>query len=101
MNSTGGAVGQIYIDDGVSVNPNSTRMVTLTVSNNTLSASSVGEYDVAQSLANVTFLGAFRPQNIQFSEGAVNWTWANNTLLVTGFGNQSAWNNNWTLSLGY
>jgi len=98
LNSTAGAAGQIYIDDGVSIKPNATREVTLTAFNGMLNASSVGNYSVAQPLSNVTVLGADQPKNVSFSGGLCIWSWINNTLLVSGFDNVSAWDNSWTLS---
>ena len=98
MNSTGGASGDIYIDDGESIKPNATLEVTLTISDKKLSASSVGNYSVDQPLGNVTILGVERPNNVSFSGGSYRWSWIDNNLLVTGFDNVSAWKNAWTLS---
>jgi alpha-glucosidase len=98
VNSTGGASGEIYIDDGVSINPTATRSVTLAISGGTLSVTTTGNYSVDQPLGNVTILGVSKPQNVNFSGGSSTWSWSNNTLLVTGFGNGSAWNSGWSLS---
>jgi alpha-glucosidase len=98
LNSTGGASGDIYIDDGESIKPNATLEVTLTISDKKLSASNVGNYSVDQPLGNVTILGVERPSNVSFSGGSYIWSWIDNNLLVTGFDNVSAWNNAWTLS---
>lgn len=99
VNSTGEASGEIYIDDGVSIQPNSTLIVTLTVSNKTLNVTSHGSYSVNQPLGNVTILGVEQPQNTTFSGGSYSWSWINNTLLFSGFDNgTSAWNKPWTLS---
>ena len=76
----------------------STRHVSLAISDGTLSASSSGSYSVDQPLGNVTILGIGRPQNVDFSGGSYKWSWSNNSLFVTGFGNTSAWNKAWTLS---
>ena len=73
-------------------------MVSVSVSDKTLTATSRGDYDVAQPLSNVTILGLQPPQNVTFSGRPIQWSFANYTLLVTGFGNASAWNNDWTLS---
>jgi alpha-glucosidase len=98
VNSTGGASGEIYIDDGVSIIQTATRYVSLTVSDGILSVSSNGTYSVEQPLGNVTIIGVERPGNVTFSGGSYRWSWTNNTLFVTGFGNTSAWNDAWTLS---
>ncbi len=98
LNSTGGAAGEIYIDDGVSIKPNATREVTLTALDGILKASSIGNYSVSQPLGNVTVLGVDQPNNVSFSGGSYSWAWINNTLLVSGFDNVSAWDNPWTLS---
>lgn len=99
LNSTGEASGQIYIDDGVSIKPNSTLIVTLIASDKTLNASSQGGYSVDQPLGNVTILGVEQPQNVTFSGGSYSWSWSNNTLLVSSFDNAtSAWNKPWALS---
>ena len=99
MNSTGGASGEIYIDDGVSIKPSSTLDVTVIAMNNSISAQSIGNYSVAQPLGNVTILGIeTQPQNVKFTGGNYTWNWDNNTLFVSDFGSGSAWNNPWTLS---
>lgn len=99
MNSTGQAVGEIYIDDGVSASPNATRFVALAIENNTLRVSTTGNYSVAEPLGNLTILGLSLPSSVMFSGGgAVNWTWSNDILTVNGVGNTSAWNSPWTLS---
>jgi|SRR5579859_1801683 alpha-glucosidase len=98
VNSTGGAYGEIYIDDGVSITPNATRMVTLTIANGKLSVTSKGTYSVDQPLGNVTILGVKEPKSVSFSGGSYSWSWNKNTVLVRGFSNTSAWNNPWTLS---
>jgi alpha-glucosidase len=99
VNSTGGASGEIYIDDGVSVKPNATLYVILTAVNGSLSAQSLGNYSVGQPLGNITVLGIQAgPKNVMFNGGNYTWDWINNTLFVTSFGGGSAWNNPWTLS---
>ena len=98
VNSTGGASGDIYIDDGVSINPTATRSVNLAISDGTLRVTTIGDYSVDQPLGNVTILGVSKPQNVKFSGGSSEWSWSNNTLFVTGFGNASGWNSGWTLS---
>jgi alpha-glucosidase len=98
LNSTGEASGDIYIDDGISITPNATRQVTLTISDNMLSVSTTGNYFVNQSLGNVTILGVGKPENVSFSRGTIEWSWINNNLIVTGFDDTSAWNSPWTLS---
>ena len=98
LNSTGGAAGEIYIDDGVSIKPNATRQVTLTAKDGMLSVSSMGNYSVAQPLANVTVLGVDQPKNVSFTGGSYSWSWTNNTLFVSGFDKVTAWDNPWTIS---
>jgi hypothetical protein len=73
-------------------------MVNVAVTEKLLTVTSTGDYNVAAPLGNVTILGAQQPQNVSFSGGQVQWSFVNNTLLVTGFGNASAWNSNWSLS---
>jgi alpha-glucosidase len=98
LNSTGGATGAIYIDDGVSIEPNATREVTLTAIDGMLNSASIGNYSVAQPLGNVTVLGVEQPKKVSFTGGSCGWSWTNNTLLVNGFDNVSAWDNPWIIS---
>ena len=91
-------MGNIYIDDGVSIKPIATTQVTLVALSGTLNASNIGNFSVAQPLGNVTILGVNQPAKVTFSGGSYNWSWANNVLLISGFDNISAWDNPWTLS---
>jgi len=91
-------VGEIFIDDGVSIVPNSSRIVNLSVSDRTLKVSSRGNYSVAEPLGNVIVLGTEKPETVTYSRAQVNWSWDNGALKIRGFGHTSAWNDPWTLS---
>ncbi|KKZ66865.1 alpha-glucosidase [[Emmonsia] crescens] len=58
LDSKSSAHGQIYIDDGESVKPNSTLSVHLTVKENSINAVSDGTYEDTNCLDNITILGA-------------------------------------------
>ncbi|KLJ06112.1 alpha-glucosidase [Blastomyces silverae] len=58
LDSKSRAQGQIYIDDGESVKPNSTLSVHLTAKGNSIHAVANGSYEDANCLGNITILGA-------------------------------------------
>ena len=67
MNSTVGASGEIYIDDGVSIEPSSAFDVTLVAVGNNLTAQ-YRELSVAQPLGNVLGIDK-QPKNVKFPGG--------------------------------
>lgn len=98
------ATGEIYIDDGASQVQNATLEVALTAINGTLYASSRGEYNDTNTLANVTVLGvANAPQNVTLNGTPVTFSF-NSTigvLSVTGLQNattEGAWSQDWRLT---
>ncbi|CAO2648181.1 Nn.00g074480.m01.CDS01 [Neocucurbitaria sp. VM-36] len=57
LNDNNEAEGSLYLDDGVSLHPNATRLVQFSYADNCLSYSSDGDYQSAQPLANITITG--------------------------------------------
>nr|POF15174.1 alpha-glucosidase [Quercus suber] len=51
------AAGSLYLDDGESLNPNATRLVQFTYSDNVLATKSQGSYHVSPPLSNITIAG--------------------------------------------
>ncbi|KIW81454.1 hypothetical protein Z517_04479 [Fonsecaea pedrosoi CBS 271.37] len=110
----GTANGSLYLDDGESLTPNATKIVTLTSSRSpqngtfSLNVKVSGSYTgLDLPLTNVTFLGVQRPPantTVTINGRAVaNATYnaASKVLSVTGLGNVlggKVWDGNWTLS---
>ncbi|OAL39850.1 hypothetical protein AYO20_00762 [Fonsecaea nubica] len=110
----GTANGSLYLDDGESLTPNATKIVTLTSSGSpqngtfSLNVKVSGSYTgLDLPLANVTFLGVQRaPSNTTVTingRAVANATYnaASKVLSVTGLGNVlggKVWGGNWTLS---
>lgn len=105
LDKEGSATGQLYLDDGLSVTPNATRLIDLTASNgNSLYASGRGQFMDTNALANITILGVqTAPTNITFNGSPVTGMSYNDTskaISVTGLTNATstgAWNTDFAL----
>jgi len=99
------ASGSIYLDDGESLVPNATLWVTLTLSQNTLSATARGSFVDNSRLSNVTVLGVQQPVSAVSFKGAPvaasEWVYdgTSKVLAVTGLFNacETAWGTDWEL----
>jgi alpha-glucosidase len=107
LDGSGSASGSLYLDDGYSLEPNATTMVTFSVSNGALSASVSGNYVDTNPLANATIWGlAQEPNSVKLNGqdvGASNVAWnaTSMALSVTGLNgltSSGAWAGNWSLS---
>lgn len=106
LSSEGTATGNLYLDDGESLVPNSTLYVELAatvVGGRRLWASGRGGYVDGNALGNVTVLGVREgPGLVRFNGKEVNgscvgWEEGKQVLSVTGLGG-SAWGEDWVLS---
>ncbi|KAI1635011.1 glycoside hydrolase family 31 protein [Biscogniauxia mediterranea] len=88
------AEGTVYLDDGVSLEPNATKIVSFTYSNGTLQATASGTYHASAPLANITIAGLqAQPQGVQFrysnsktlfNSTSPNLEYSNGTAYITG-----------------
>lgn len=99
----GSATGQLYLDDGESLYPEDTLLVSLTVAENNLYASGVGTYESTNPLANITIMGVPHcGSQVTLNGEAVNFSYDNagQRLTVTGLENATttgAWSQDWIL----
>ncbi|KAJ4292426.1 hypothetical protein N0V90_009088 [Kalmusia sp. IMI 367209] len=92
------AKGDLYLDDGVSLVPNATRLVTFTFANNSLSYTSEGSYHASQPLANITITGLqAQPKGVSLTYGnherdtsQIATSFEDGVLKITGTGNFTA-----------
>lgn len=106
LDRDGSATGELYLDDGVSIELNATLSVSFTFSDGVLSAVPTGSYEVSQPLANVTILGLTEsPSSITLNgQNVSSFQYSNDTeeLLITGLQNitsSGAFANSWNLTL--
>ncbi|KAL2870834.1 glycoside hydrolase family 31 protein [Aspergillus lucknowensis] len=103
LSLNGTASGQLYLDDGESVNPESTLNVDFTISQSTLSVSVEGDWREANPVANVTVLGvSAEPLLVTLNGQQVpnKYDALSRVLFVTGldrFTNDGAWAEDWIL----
>lgn len=101
LDKEGHAAGELYLDDGESVDVKEALFVDFVLENNTLTASPRGGYEAKQPLANVTILGVDKsPKNATYLNNTVPFTWENNTVFITGLQNYTqsgAWASEWTV----
>jgi len=108
LSSEGTATGNLYLDDGESLRPNSTLYVELAATSrggSRLWASGRGGYVDGNVLGNVTVLGVGSVGEVRFNGVKVNgscvgYDQGKGVLTVTGFGEAvgSAWGEDWVLS---
>ncbi|KAK9470692.1 glycoside hydrolase [Dipodascopsis tothii] len=108
LSAEGTASGEVYVDDGESLIPESTLFVDFVATNGTLSATTRGEFKDYNPLANVTVLGVssapvgnvtFNGATVPSADVAYNGT--AKTLTVTGLNDFTcggAWTADWSLS---
>ncbi|KAJ5144321.1 hypothetical protein N7476_004870 [Penicillium atrosanguineum] len=100
------AIGELYVDDGESLNPNVSLTVEFTVSGSSLYASGKGGYTDSNALANITVLGVeTTPSDVKFNDVKLGESWSynstNKVLTVTELNNATstgAWSQDWILS---
>jgi len=80
LGSNGTAAGDAYVDDGISDPPGPNTILTFLVAENKLNILSKGEFEISQSMQNVTVLGVSeQPENVQLDGNDVEWTWNDGT----------------------
>nr|OQO24766.1 hypothetical protein B0A51_07791 [Rachicladosporium sp. CCFEE 5018] len=92
LNKDGKASGSLYLDDGVSLVPSATKVVTFNFANNVLSTQIEGSYHASAPLANVTVAGiSQKPQYVSLFIGKQQCEaqkliveYKDNTVYVTG-----------------
>ena len=107
---SGTSVGTVYLDDGESIKPNATKVVSLSAKGLQLNATIQGNYPgLDTALGNVTFLGVkSRPNNLQamlngMAVGNATYNETSGSVFVTGMNGMlavKAWSGNWMLSVG-
>ncbi|KAL4993786.1 glycosyl hydrolases family 31-domain-containing protein [Aspergillus recurvatus] len=103
LDRDGTALGQLYLDDGESIQPETALYVKFRVSKSTLIVSSEGKWKEANPLANVTIFGVpDKPVSVTFNGQQVpaEYDIQSRALFVTGLGrftNDGAWGRDWTL----
>ncbi|QIW98302.1 hypothetical protein AMS68_003820 [Peltaster fructicola] len=108
LDNRGSAKGQIYLDDGVSVSPPSSKVVSLQAGFGGIRATSTGSYVDTNKLANVTILGVpFEPKDVQLNgkqvSSGVAYNSTSKVLSVKGLESltsSGAWAQDWTLTFG-
>lgn len=105
LDKRGSASGEVYIDDGESLEPSKTLTVNFSVRKNGLSAKVKGNYKVAQPLANVTIVGVqSKPSGIKLNGktvSGVTYDGSNKVAYITGLESLTkggAFSGDWTLS---
>jgi alpha-glucosidase len=107
LDGKGSAKGSLYLDDGFSLEPNATTIVTFSAGNGALTADVDGDYTDTNPLANVTVWGlSQQPQSVKLngqdlSTDSIAWNSTSLALSVTGLNDLTkagAWNGNWTLA---
>ncbi|KAL2835120.1 glycosyl hydrolases family 31-domain-containing protein [Aspergillus cavernicola] len=103
LSSDGTASGQLYLDDGESINPDATLDVRFTVTDSSLSVSAQGDWVESNPLANVTILGiSSEPSSVTLKgqRVPVEYDGLSRILFVTGLDqitHEGAWAEDWTL----
>lgn len=102
LDKKGHASGELYLDDGESLDVKESLFVDFVVENNTVTASPRGNYDVKEPLANVTIMGVEKaPKSAAYFNKTVPFSYENNTVFITGLQNYTtsgAWASEWTIS---
>lgn len=105
LDANGTAAGDLYLDDGESHVPETTRNVEFDARDGSLQVSSEGSYAASQPLSHVTVLGiSEKPEAVRFNgEVGVEWTYdeMSKVLNVTGlkgYTRSGAWTEEWNLS---
>ncbi|KAL5343686.1 glycosyl hydrolases family 31-domain-containing protein [Aspergillus crustosus] len=104
LSRDGTAAGQLYIDDGESIEPEASLQVDFALSQSSLRVTAQGAWKEGSPLANVTLLGVSEePTSVSFNGQEVNVDYdvLSHALFVTGLEkvtDNGAWGRNWTLS---
>ena len=106
LDKEGSATGQLYLDDGESIEPQDSLWVDFTATQGSLYASARGTFQDSNALANVTVLGVEScATNVTLNgkslSNGVECDSANQILRVTGLSNVTstgAWSQDWALS---
>ncbi|KAI9722871.1 MAG: hypothetical protein M1828_004437 [Chrysothrix sp. TS-e1954] len=91
LDPNGEATGTLYLDDGMSLEPNATKMVSYSYAKGKLAASVEGKYVDNNALANITVAGMkSAPKQVMFQgkdvKDEVQMDYANEVLRMTGVG---------------
>jgi alpha-glucosidase len=105
LSTSGTASGDLYIDDGESLQPNATKEVEFVVANNALYASVRGTYVDSNPLANITILGVgSEPKNVtlngQVVSKSASYNSSSRAVKITGLTDATksgAWESDWVL----
>lgn len=106
LNSFSTSTGELYLDDGETVEPSATLIVDLAASSNAIYASARGSYKDTNPLANITILGAGRrPGHVTFNgqaiaESNVAYDEQSKALTISGLKDvtsMGAWADDWAL----
>ncbi|KAI9931271.1 hypothetical protein ASPWEDRAFT_101185 [Aspergillus wentii DTO 134E9] len=106
LSGNGTASGQLYLDDGESINPNATLNVDFKAAQSSLRASAQGNWKETNPLANVTLLGVTKaPSNVTLNglkvpSSLVEYNSTSQALFVGGLQNLTAggaWAKKWVL----
>ncbi|EAU39369.1 alpha-glucosidase precursor [Aspergillus terreus NIH2624] len=104
LSSEGTAWGELYLDDGESVTPDETLLVTFQAAHSKLRATPKGNWEESNALANVTVLGvAKEPRNVRFNGKKISSVAYNATSQVLSVGGlqeltgKGAWAKDWVL----
>ncbi|KAK5170881.1 uncharacterized protein LTR77_004025 [Saxophila tyrrhenica] len=102
LDANGAATGQLYVDDGESLVPESSLFVDFAASEGSLYASARGLYNDTNALANVTIMGvASEPQSVTLNGedvGNVAYDSSSKVLKLTQLTTTPAWMEDWVLS---
>ncbi|KAB5578414.1 putative alpha-glucosidase precursor [Coniochaeta sp. 2T2.1] len=107
LDKDGAAKGELYLDDGESLEPCEVTWVQFSATNGSLAVTATGNYEDSNPLANITVLGVkSAPANVQLNGKALEQsTWEyekdSSVLAVTKLNDQTysgAWSANWTLT---
>ena len=105
LDREGAATGELYLDDGESIEPQETLWVDFTATRGSLYASARGTYKDSNALANVTVLGVESRGKVTLNGKAlssgVEYDGKNRILKVMGLNNVTstgAWTQDWVLS---
>lgn len=106
LSEDGDASGDLYIDDGESLEPNATTTVMFSAQDGTLKADVKGDYKDGNALGNVTIMGVddigdVKLNNKTIDSSKVNYNETSRALQLTGLNDltsDGAWSGGWTLS---
>lgn len=107
LSDDGDATGSLYVDDGISLEPNATLSIQFAATDGQLKANVTGDYADSNALGNVTVLGVFdgcgsiKLNGETVDESKVDYDGDAGVLKLTGLNDLTrggAWKGSWTLS---